>query len=88
MQSAFKNIWRGYEEIPLFNALTGTPDPVSWYIRDVKVGSILPLTIGSIKSKVNKLGTTEKDLEIESYAWVITSDKRGCWVPTTWIEIV
>lgn len=88
MQSAFKNIWRGYEEIPHLVALKGDVDPVSWYIRDVKVGSILPLTIGSIKSKINKLGTTEKDIEIESYAWVITSDKKGCWVPTTWIAIV
>lgn len=89
MQSSFKNTWRGYEEVPHLEALKGTPDPVSWFIRDVKVGSILPLKIKDIKIEiVSGLNRNQKDLIIKSYAWVISSDKKGCWVPTTWIEIV
>jgi hypothetical protein len=95
MQSAIKNIWRGYEEIvdevKWYDGGAITADPVKWYFRNIEKGNILPVKIGDVKclfAEFNEKYKTTKGINLYTYVWITNAQKQGCWVPTSWIEII
>jgi hypothetical protein len=96
--SGVTGVWRGYEQItPDYVNQTERgngfvdADPVSWYFSGVKPGDVLALKIKDIKvvfGTWNEKWKLTKGLNLFTYAWVVNNKKQGCWVPTTWIEIV